>query len=302
MKLPGFRTRTRTRPRTRPRTVRAALGAVLATVLLALLPAPAGAAPAATATGGWNKDGCVPAAAHPRPVVLVHGTLAGGTSNWLGLAPYLVARGYCVHSFDYGRLPGVPLLGGLAPIEESADELAAEVDRVLAASGASEVDLVGHSQGGLMPRYYLKHHPDAAGKVNAFVAIAPSTNGTTLLGLTRLLDLIPALDRAIAENAPALFQQVAGSAFLRELNADGYTVPGVTYTVIATRYDEVVTPYRSQFIDEPGVRNVLLQDLCPLNISEHATIGLLDRMAFHETANALDPAGAEPTTCWSVFS
>ncbi|MFB4197823.1 esterase/lipase family protein [Streptomyces carpaticus] len=296
MKLPGFRTRVR------PRTARVALGALLAAVLLALLPAHAGAAPAATATGGWNKDDCVPAAAHPRPVVLVHGTLAGGTSNWLGLAPYLVARGYCVHSFDYGRLPGVPLLGGLAPIEESADELAAEVDRVLAASGAAEVDLVGHSQGGLMPRYYLKHHPDAAGKVNAFVAIAPSTNGTTLLGLTALLDLIPALDRAIAENAPALSQQVAGSAFLRELNADGYTVPGVRYTVIATRYDEVVTPYRSQFIDEPGVRNVLLQDLCPLNISGHATIGLLDRMAFHETANALDPAGAEPTTCWSAFS
>ncbi|MFD7511650.1 esterase/lipase family protein [Streptomyces sp. NPDC059853] len=298
MKLPGPRTRTR------PRTARAALGALLAAVLLALLPAPAGAAPAASASaaGGWNKEGCVPAPAHPRPVVLVHGTFADGTTNWLGLAPYLAARGYCVHSFDYGRLPGVPLLGGLAPIEESADELAAQVDRVLAASGASEVDLVGHSQGGLMPRYYLKHHPDAAGKVNAFVAIAPSTNGTTLLGLTKLLDLVPALDRAIAGNAPALAQQVAGSGFLRELNADGYTVPGVTYTVIATRYDEVVTPYRSQFIDEPGVRNVLLQDLCPLNISEHATIGLLDRMAFHETANALDPAGAEPTTCWSFLS
>jgi triacylglycerol esterase/lipase EstA (alpha/beta hydrolase family) len=302
VKLPRNAIRTRTR--------RATTGLLLA-ALLAVLPAPAtaatasastGAPAAAAAAGGWNKENCVPAAAHPRPVVLVHGTFADGTNNWLGLAPYLVQRGYCVHSFDYGRLPGVPIVGGLTPMEDSAGELAAHIDRVLARSGASEVDLVGHSQGGLMPRYYLKHHPGAADKVNAFVAIAPSTNGTTLLGLTRLLDLFPGLDRAIAEAAPALSQQVAGSDFLRELNAGGYTVPGVTYTVIATRYDEVVTPYRSQFIEEPGVRNVLLQDLCPLNISEHATIGLLDRTAFHETANALDPANARPTNCWSFLS
>jgi hypothetical protein len=90
---------------------------------------------------------------------------------------------------------------------------------------------------------------------------------------------------------------VVGSDFLTELNAGGYTVPGVDYTVIATRYDEIVTPYQSQFIHEPGVRNVLVQDLCPLDISEHATIGLADPVAWHETANALDPAGAEPTTC-----
>lgn len=275
----------------------APLAGLLALPLLAL---PGGTANAAAPSGGWNETDCV--SEHPRPVVLVHGTGANATVNWLGLAPYLVERGYCVYSLDYGQLPGVPVFHGLGPIEESSGQLAAFVDEVLAATGASEVDLVGHSQGGMMPRHYLKNHAGAADRVNALVAIAPSTNGTTLLGLTALLDVFPGLADAVDGLSPALLQQVAGSDFLTELNADGYTVPGVEYTVIATRYDEVVTPYRTQFIDEPGVRNVLLQDLCPLNVSEHATIGLTDRMAFHEVANALDPAAAEPTDCRHIFS
>ncbi|MDX5572244.1 lipase, partial [Streptomyces sp. ID01-9D] len=32
------------------------------------------------------------------------------------------------------------------------------------------------------------------------------------------------------------------------------------------------------------------QDLCPLDLSEHVAIGTIDRIAFHEVANALDPA------------
>ncbi|WP_062212269.1 triacylglycerol lipase [Streptomyces sp. NBRC 109706] len=274
----------------------ALLAGLLALPLLAL---PGGTANASAAGGGWNETDCV--SEHPRPVVLVHGTGANGTLNWLGLAPYLVERGYCVYSSDFGQLPGLPVFHGLGPIEESSAQLAAHVDEVLAATGADEVDIVGHSQGGMMPRHYLKNHPGAADKVNALIAIAPSTNGTTLLGLTALLDAFPGLADAIDGFSPAMIQQVTGSDFLTELNADGYTVPGVEYTVIATRYDEVVTPYRTQFIDEPGVRNVLLQDLCPLNVSEHVTIGLTDRMAFHEVVNALDPATAEPTDCRHIL-
>jgi triacylglycerol esterase/lipase EstA (alpha/beta hydrolase family) len=279
-------------------------------LVLALVPATAQTASAgtasagtvgATAAGGWNDASCVPAAGHPRPVVLVHGTLGNKTSNWLGLAPYLVNRGYCVYSLDYGKLPHVPVFHGLGPIEDSARELSAFVDQVLATTGAAEVDLVGHSQGGMMPRYYLKHYPGAAGKVNALVAIAPSTNGTNLSGLTRLLDYFPGAADLIGGLTPALIQQTAGSDFITALNAGGYTVPGVRYTVLATRYDEVVTPYRSQFINEPGVRNVLMQDLCPLDVSEHLAIALADRLTFHEVNNALDPANADRTTCLSVF-
>ncbi|MFC9649136.1 esterase/lipase family protein [Streptomyces sp. NPDC056937] len=262
--------------------------------------APAVPAVSASSSSGWNDYSCKPSAAHPRPVVLVHGTLGNAIDNWLGLAPYLVNRGYCVFSLDYGQLPGVPFFHGLGPIDASAGQLATYVDKVLAATGAAKADVVGHSQGGMMPRYYLKFLGGAA-KVNALVGLAPSNRGSTLLGLSRLLPYFPGAGELLNEKTPGLADQVAGSAFLTKLNAGGDTVPGVRYTVIATRYDEVVTPYRSQFLTGPNVRNVLLQDLCPVDLSEHVAIGTIDRIAFHEVNNALDPARATPTTCASVI-
>ncbi|MFD8806328.1 esterase/lipase family protein [Streptomyces sp. NPDC059597] len=276
----------------------------LAALLLAagLATVPAATAHAATApSSGWNDYSCKPSAAHPRPVVLVHGTLGNSVDNWLGLAPYLEDRGYCVYSLDYGKLAGVPVFYGLGPIDKSAEQLSAFVDKVLASTGAAKADLVGHSQGGMMPRYYLKFLGGAP-KVNALVGIAPSNHGTDLSGLTNLLPYFPGAEDLIKATTPGLADQINGSAFLTKLNAGGDTVPGVHYTVIATKYDEVVTPWRSQYLTGSDVHNVLLQDLCPLDLSEHLAIGLTDRIAFHEVANALDPAHATATTCASVFS
>ncbi|MEU2958604.1 esterase/lipase family protein [Streptomyces albidoflavus] len=279
------------------------LAALALTAAAVLTPAAtASAAPtAAAASSGWNDYSCKPSAAHPRPVVLVHGTFANSVDNWLVLAPYLANRGYCVFSLDYGQLPGVPFIHGLGPIDKSAEQLRDFVDKVLAATGAPEADLVGHSQGGMMPRHYLKFL-GGADKVNALVGIAPDNHGTTLLGLTKLLPHFPGAEKFLNDKTPALADQIAGSPFLTRLNEGGDTVPGVQYTVIATRYDQVVTPYRSQYLDGPNVRNVLVQDLCPVDISEHVAIGTIDRIAFHEVANALDPANATPTNCGSVIN
>ncbi|MFJ7076738.1 esterase/lipase family protein [Streptomyces sp. NPDC098781] len=280
------------------------LAALLLTAAVAVVPAATTAQAAETAaasSSGWNDYSCKPSAAHPRPVVLVHGTFANSVDNWLGLAPYLTNRGYCVFSLDYGQLPGVPFFHALGPIDKSAEQLSAYVDSVLAATGAAEADVVGHSQGGMMPRYYVKFLGGAA-KVNALVGIAPSNHGTTLAGFTNLLPYFPGAQDLLSAATPALAQQVAGSDFMTRLNAGGDTVPGVRYTVIATKYDEVVTPWRTQFLTGPDVKNVLIQDRCAIDISEHALLGLTDRIAFHEVANALDPARATPTTCASVFS
>ena len=280
------------------------LAALLLTAAVAVVPAATTAQAAETAaapSSGWNDYSCKPSAAHPRPVVLVHGTFANSVDNWLGLAPYLKDRGYCVFSLDYGQLPSVPFFHALGPIDKSAEQLSAYVDKVLAATGAAEADLVGHSQGGMMPRYYLKFL-GGAGKVNALVGIAPNNHGTTLSGLTNLLPYFPGAEDLLSAATPALAQQVVGSDFMTKLNAGGDTVPGVRYTVIATKYDEVVTPWRTQFLTGPDVKNVLIQDLCAVDISEHALIGITDRIAFHEVANALDPARATATTCASAFS
>ena len=275
------------------------LTALLLTAVVAAVPVTAAHA-ASAPSSGWNDYGCRPSAAHPDPVVLVHGTFANATDNWLTLAPYLEVRGYCVFSLDYGQLPGVPLVYGLGPIDQSAAQLQVYVDKVLAATGAAKVDLVGHSQGGMMPRYYLKFLGGAA-KVDTFVGIAPDNHGTTLDGLTKLLPYFPGAEDVISSAAPGLADQVAGSAFLAKLNAGGDTVPGVHYTVIATKYDEVVTPYTSQFLSGSDVHNVLIQNLCSVDLSEHALLGLTDRIAFHEVANALDPAHATATTCLSAL-
>ncbi|MGV4984860.1 esterase/lipase family protein [Streptomyces sp. NRAIS4] len=276
------------------------LAALLLTAAVATVPAATAAADTAPSSG-WNDWSCKPSADHPRPVVLVHGTLGNSVDNWLSLAPYLKDRGYCVYSLDYGQLTGVPLFYGLGPIDKSAGQLSAFVDKVLAATGAAKADLVGHSQGGMMPRYYLKFL-GGAGKVNALVGLAPDNHGATLSGLTSLLPYFPGASDLIKATTPGLADQIPGSGFLAKLNADGDTVPGVHYTVIATKYDEVATPWQSQYLSGSDVHNVLLQDLCPLDLSEHVAIGLFDRIAFHEVANALDPPHAKATTCASAFS
>jgi triacylglycerol esterase/lipase EstA (alpha/beta hydrolase family) len=279
------------------------LSAMALTATLAAAPVLTGAATAeaATVSSGWNDYSCKPSSAHPRPVVLVHGTLANSVDNWLAFAPYLVARGYCVFSLDYGQLPGVPVFYGLGPVADSAQQLSDYVDTVLADTGASKVDLVGHSEGGMMPRYYLKFLGGAA-KVNALVGIAPDNHGTTLDGITALADLYPAAAALVASLPQGLQDQIAGSAFLTKLNAGGDTVSGVKYTVIVTKYDEIVTPYTSGYLSGSNVTNLLLQDSCSLDLSEHATIGLTDVIAFHLAANALDPAHATPATCLTALT
>jgi triacylglycerol esterase/lipase EstA (alpha/beta hydrolase family) len=281
------------------------LAACTLAAAMAIAPAAAASADSASAdsapTSGWNDFSCHPSAQHPRPVVLVHGTFANGSANWVVLAPYLVARGYCVFSFDYGMLPGETLIGGLGPIADSARQLSDFTDRVLAATHTAKVDIVGHSQGGMMPRYYLKFLGGAA-KVNTLVGLAPDNHGTTLDGLTAILPYFPGAADFLRSNLPGLTDQVAGSDFQRGLNTGGDTVPGVHYTVISTIYDEVATPYTTQALSGADVHNVVLQNLCPIDTSEHVTIGLTDRIAFHEAANALDPAHATPTTCLSAFS
>ncbi|MEV6762107.1 alpha/beta fold hydrolase [Streptomyces sp. NPDC051105] len=276
------------------------LTALLFAAAVATVPAATAHASSAPSTG-WNDYSCRPSATHPRPVILVHGTLGNSVDNWLSLAPYLEDRGYCVFSLDYGQLSGVPLFYGLGPIDKSAQQLSAYVDKVLSATGAAKADLVGHSQGGMMPRYYLRFLGGAA-KVNALVGLAPDNHGATISGLTNLLPYFPGAADLITASTPGLADQIPGSAFLTNLNAGGDTVPGVHYTVIATKYDEVATPWQSQYLSGSDVHNVLLQDLCPLDLSEHVAIGLFDRIAFHEVANALDPAHATATSCASAFS
>ena len=248
---------------------------------------------------GADNWSCKPSAAHPDPVVLVNGTFANEDDNWQALSPLLYDNGYCVYTFNYGGPPVLGILYGAGDIPTSAGQLATFVKQVLASTGASKVDLVGHSQGGMMPNYYIKFLGGAA-VVNDFAALAPDNHGTTLDGLTNLENYIPGVSTLVGEGLGTVclscVQQETGSAFITNLDSSGITVPGVNYTVISTEYDEVVTPWQSQQLSGSNVKNIVLQNQCFLDFSGHLGIAY-DHIALQDVLNALDPATAKSAVC-----
>jgi triacylglycerol esterase/lipase EstA (alpha/beta hydrolase family) len=287
---------------------------LLALVLLAAIAAPARAdlpviwngvygyahtSPTASPPGA-NDFACKPTAAHPRPVVLVHGTFADMSNSWQAISPLLKNNGYCVFALNYGDYNGSGAIGvyGVDDIPTSAAELNAFVDKVLAATGAAEVDLVGHSQGGMMPRYYLKYLGGAA-EVHTLVGLSPSNHGTTLDGLFVLSNFFPGANQFTGALCPACEQQRAGSAFITGLNSGGDTVPGVDYTVIQTRFDQVVTPYTSAFLSGSNVKNILLQNQCILDLGDHLSMPY-DHIVGADVLTALDPAHPKGFLCTPI--
>ncbi len=254
---------------------------------------------------GTNDWTCKPTAAHPDPVVLVHGTFGNKSTNWQTFGPLLANEGYCVYALTYGTSPQAPpsfreAFGGLTEIESSAAELKDFVTRVLASTGAAQVDLLGHSQGTLMPGYYAKFLGGAA-FIDDYVSLAPLWHGTNPAGLASL----SAQGRRYGfptpqfEFFPAGSQMMAGSEFIENLRSGGTpAVPGITYTNIVTRFDELVIPYTSGI--EPGMTNIVVQDACGLDLADHLAIAA-DPIAAQLVLNALDPANAERPRCRPVL-
>ncbi|SDT00167.1 triacylglycerol lipase [Pseudarthrobacter equi] len=242
------------------RALSVAAAALLATSLMAV-PAQA----VELSPPGANDWSCKPSAEHAYPVILVPGTFESMAKNWSTMSPYLKSQGYCVFALNYGATNGVY---ATAPVAESAKQLAPFVDSVRAATGAKRVDLVGHSQGGMMPRYYMGLLGGAK-YVHHLVGIAPSNHGTKGL-IVPPPDMLPTPDYTLAGCAACADQQ-AGSAFIQQLNSIGDTVAGPSYTVISTKYDEVVIPYNSQYLNGSArqVTNLTIQDKCPADVFEH---------------------------------
>src|ERR1051326_2145654 len=260
-----------------------------------------------SAPPGANDWSCKPSADHPDPVVLVHGFLANMTDNWQTMAPLLHNNGYCVFALTYGVTPGAALpfdqVGGLLPMDTSAKALGAFVDRVLGATGAAKVDIVGHSEGATMPYYYVKFLGGAA-KVDRYAGLAPAYHGTNLQNLapaaSGLGNLLPAAKALFDGFCGVCEEFLTSSTFLDGLDPDAPAVPGVTFTNITSRLDEVVVPYTSGFLTGPNVTNLVIQDHCRLDLSEHAAL-LADPVVGQDILNALDPAHAVAPACQLVL-
>jgi triacylglycerol lipase len=277
--------------------MRAALVMLTAFAVLGLSTASGATAPAqATSDSPWstyptldrdplgaNDWSCRPTQERPHPAVIVHGTFGDRASLLDALSFTLAGDGYCVFALDYGNR-------ATGPIEESAAELRDFVARVLDETGAQRVSIVGHSQGGMMPRYYIKNL-GGDGLVEDLVGLAPSNHGTTVSGDG---------GSGSTQGCEACDQQRAGSEFLEELNNPDETPGDVDYTQVVTRYDEVVVPYTSGFLTGDRSTNITLQDHCPANTAEHLSIPM-DRQAIAWVLHAFDregPADAEaPIGC-----
>ncbi|WP_232677170.1 triacylglycerol lipase [Nocardioides sp. R-C-SC26] len=267
----------------------------LATAVALLGPAaPSRAADPATVSSGLDDWMCRPSADHPRPVVLIHGLGANAESNWALHGPALAKAGYCAFSLTYGQTSVTRWWGGggFAPVDDSAREIGAFIDRVLAETGAAQVDLVGHSEGAFQSLYVPKVTGYAA-KVGRVVALAPPTHGTTFAGIVSLGRLVGGqrLVNFFTDGAGcfACTDLIKGGPAVARLVDGPIAQPGVTYTIISSKYDAIVTPVSTGFVREPGVTNYYVQDKCRFDPVGHVGIAV-DTGVTSMILNGLDPS------------
>ncbi|WP_225730147.1 MULTISPECIES: triacylglycerol lipase [unclassified Nocardia] len=252
---------------------------------------------------GANDWNCTPGPAHPRPVVLVHGLSGNGDNSWQTYAPLLANEGYCVFALTYGVYPGdqgvLAGMGGRAPIDQSSAELARFVDRVRRATGTDRVDLLSWSEGTVVSAGYLQFL-DGARAVDKVIALTPLWAGTAIADpLTSQLSALGGLGdmyKSLKPLCAACTDLLAGSDFIARLQASGVYAPGVTYTNIVTRTDMQVQPYTSGIREAPNATNIVLQDVCPVDLSGHLSVSV-DPTVAALALRALDPATERAIPC-----
>ncbi|MFP8963973.1 esterase/lipase family protein [Streptomyces nanhaiensis] len=162
------------------------------------------------------------------PVVFVHG-FAGKSGQFSTMTGNFRANGYSadqLYVFGYDSFRSNATIAG---------RLSDYIDGVLKQTGASKVDIVTHSMGGLSSRYYIKNL-GGAGRVDDWVSIGGPNNGTAIAGFCSLL-------------ITSCKEMRAGSDFLRNLNAGDPTPGNVRYTTFRSPCDLVINPVDSTILD-----------------------------------------------------
>ena len=176
------------------------------------------------------------------PILLVHG-LACNRGNWFWFKRRLRHRGYRVYTMDC--TPPV------ARIAHYGSQIHDAVEEILGATGAPQLVLIGHSQGGLSIRAYLHRYGDA--KVAKIITLGSPHLGTFLAHL------------AIGLNAVDMRLK---SAWLAELAGHETAVPDTAYrkfTCIFTYYDNLVAPQLNAVL--PGSKAIALSGIGHLSLA-----------------------------------
>jgi triacylglycerol esterase/lipase EstA (alpha/beta hydrolase family) len=222
------------------------------------------------------------AADQPDPVVIVNGTF-GPAFFYEPLAKRLRDDDHQVFIFELTNL-------GTGDIANTAQDLAAFVDNVRGQTGADKVDLVGHSQGGLVARQYVKYLGGDA-HVDSLVSLGAPHYGTAIADLAKFFGGGNCLGIVACQ------QMAQGSDFVNALNDGDDTIGSVRYTDFYSSLDELVRPVANASLQD-GATNVLIQSQCPLRVVEHVGLAL-DGTVYSGIHQAL---AGEPIhlDCWAV--
>lgn len=235
------------------------------------------------------------ATANRPPILLVPGTSlkpkVNFSWNW---EPALAQRGwpYCAVT-----LPN----NGMSDIQVSGEYLVHALRRLHARSGR-RIDVVGYSQGGMVPRWALRFWPGTRKMVDDVVGLSPSNHGT--------VTAIPDCARGCAAS---FWQQRSDARFMAALNSRAETFGGISYSSIYTNTDEVVVPNAgprasSALHGKRGrIANVAIQAVCPNDASDHLAIGSYDNTAYQLAIDALThrgpahPSRVDASVCANPF-
>jgi triacylglycerol esterase/lipase EstA (alpha/beta hydrolase family) len=175
--------------------------------------------------------------------------------------------------------------------------------RSMHTSSHRKVDIIGFSQGGMVPRWALRFWPGTRRLVDDDIGLDASNHGTLDAKFCDVSSSCP----------PAFWQQRTGANFLAALNSGQETFAGVSYTEIFSQTDEVVVPNlpasSSSSVSGGGGRiaNIAVQSICPADVSDHLAMGSYDPVGYALAIDAIThpgPASAArvpATVCGQAF-
>ncbi|WP_370665988.1 esterase/lipase family protein [Streptomyces sp. IBSBF 2507] len=205
----------------------------------------------------------LPAPVSP-PVVLLHGFI-DNRSVFLLLRRSLVQHGrHEIESLNYSPLT--------CDIRTAAELLGRHIEEICERTGSERVDVVGHSLGGLIARYYVQRLGGDL-RVRTLVTLGTPHAGTKVVPL--------------ANAHPIVRQMRPGSAVIEELTMPA---PGCRTRFVSfwSDLDRVMDPLETACLDHPdlSVQNVRVSGIGHLALPVHPTVATGIRQA-------LDTAGPE---------
>lgn len=208
----------------------------------------------------------LPAPASP-PVVLLHGFI-DNRSVFLLLRRSLAQHGrHQIESLNHSPLT--------CDIRTAAELLGRHIEEICERTGSERVDVVGHSLGGLIARYYVQRLGGDL-RVRTLVTLGTPHTGTRVIPL--------------ANAHPIVRQMRPGSAVLEELTRPA---PGCRTRFVSfwSDLDRVMDPLETACLDHPDlmVQNVRVSGIGHLALPVHPAVATGIRQA-------LDTAEPEPET------